>query len=89
MPRVVVTHAVEDVGKWLEGKHERAEAIAAIGGANVVDHVASDGSNAIAITCDSDDVETMLAAVNAPPAEMAAAMQRHGVIPPLTVYVER
>ena len=27
MPRVVVTHAVEDVQRWLNGKAARAEAI--------------------------------------------------------------
>ena len=89
MPRVVITHGVEDVDRWLKGKQERADAIGAMGGVNVVDHVAHDGSNAIAVTCDVDDVETVMATVAAPPAEMAAAMQRHGVVPPLTVYVER
>ena len=89
MPRVVITHGVEDVDRWLKGKQERADAIGAMGGVNVVDHVAHDGSTKIAITCDVDDVETVMATVAAPPAEMAAAMQRHGVVPPLTVYVER
>ena len=89
MPRVVITHGVEDVDRWLKGKQERADAIGALGGVKVVDHVAHDGSTTIAITCDVDDVETVMATLAAPPAEMAAAMQRHGVVPPLTVYVER
>ena len=89
MPRVVVTHAVEDVDRWLNFKQERAEAIGTMGGKNVVDHVAEDGSKAIAITCDVDDVDTVVAAVASPPPELAAAMQSHGVIPPLTIYVER
>jgi hypothetical protein len=89
MPRVVITHGVEDVDRWLKGRQERAAAIGTMGGTNVVDHVAHDGSSMIAITCDVDDVETVMATVASPPAEMAAAMQRHGVVPPLTVYVER
>jgi len=89
MARVVITHGIEDVDTWLKGKQERAEAIGMMGGTNVVDHIAHDGSNAIAITCDVDNVETVVATVASPPADMAAAMQRHGVVPPLTVYVER
>jgi len=89
MPRVVITHEVDDVERWLKGKQERAEAIGTMGGANVVDQVAHDGSSRVAITCEVDNVETVMATVASPPAEMAAAMQRHGVVPPLTVYVER
>ena len=89
MPRIVVTHGVEDVERWLKGKQERAEAIGTMGGTNVVDHVAHDGSKKIAITCDVEDIEPVMAALASPPDEMAATMQRHGVVPPLTVYVAR
>jgi hypothetical protein len=92
MPKMVVTLNVADVDRWLKGKSERANAIGAIGGLNVVDLVAQDGSNAVAISSDVDDVddvEAMLATLSSPPAEMAATMESHGVVPPLTVYVER
>ena len=89
MPKIVTTHNVRDVDTWLEGKAERAAAISSMGGMNIVDHVAEDGSKSIAITFDVDDVGTVTAALASPPAEMAEAMERHGVIPPLTVYVER
>jgi hypothetical protein len=89
MPRLVVTHSVADVAKWLQGKSERAEAIAAMGGTNVVDHVASDGSPAIAITADVDDVTAVLGTLASPPPEMAAVMEKHGVLPPVVVYVEK
>ena len=46
MPRVVLSHAVEDVERWLEGKAERAAAIGAVG-RNVTDYVALDESNKI------------------------------------------
>jgi hypothetical protein len=55
----------------------------------VVDHVAQDGSNAVAVTVDVDDVDVVLAAVASPPPELADAMERHGVIPPLTFYVAK
>lgn len=89
MAKMVITHNVVDVDGWLKFKSERADAIAGMGGVNVVDHVAQDGSNAVAISSDVNDVEAVLAALSSPPVELAAAMERHGVLPPLTVYVER
>ena len=88
MPKIVITHNVSDVDTWLKGKSERAEAIGNMGATNVVDHVAEDGSKTIAITFDVEDVDTVTTALASPPAEMAAAMERHGVLPPMTVYVE-
>jgi hypothetical protein len=88
MPRVVVTHAVEDIERWLNGKAARAAAIESGSGSNVTDHVAQDGSNNIAITADVSDLAAMGAMLASPSPEVAAAMQEHGVIPPLTVYVE-
>jgi hypothetical protein len=89
MPKVIITHNVADVDNWLKGKSERAESISDLGGSNAVDHVAQDGSNTTAVAFDIDDVESLVAAIAAPPPELAAAMQRHGVIPPLTVYVAK
>lgn len=89
MPKIIITHSVVDVDSWLTFKSERAEAIGGMGGANVVDHVAQDGSNAVAITADMEDVEAAMTATTSPPAELRAAMERHGVVPPLTVYVEK
>ena len=89
MPKVIVTHDVADVEAWLKGKADRAEAIGTMGGSNVVDHVAQDGSNKIAIAADTDDVDALMAAIASPSPELQATMQEHGVIPPLTVYVER
>jgi hypothetical protein len=36
-----------------------------------------------------DDVAGVMAAISSPPAELGAAMEKHGVIPPLAVYVEK
>ncbi len=89
MPKMVITHSVVDVDNWLKFKAERANAIAGMGGANVVDHVAHDGSNTVAVTAQTDDVAAVMAAIASPSPELGAAMERHGVIPPLTVYVEK
>ncbi len=89
MPKLVITHDVADVDTWLKFKSERADAIGGMGGTNVVDHVAHDGSKKVAVSAETDDVEAFLAAIASPPPELLAAMERHGVIPPLTAYVER
>jgi len=88
MPRIVITHAVADIERWLEGKAERAAAIESGSGSNVTDFVAKDGSNNIAITADVTDVDGMHAMLASPPPEVAARMQEHGVVPPITAYVE-
>ena len=88
MPKVVITHAVEDIDRWLQGKAERASAIEAGTGSNVTDYVAQDGSKNIAITADVDDIDAMKSMLAAPPAEVAAAMEAHGVVPPLMAYIE-
>jgi hypothetical protein len=88
MPKIVVTHAVVDVERWLAGKSERAAAIGPYA-TDVTDHVAADGTNQIAITADVHDMSGLEAMLASPPADTAAAMERHGVIPPLTVYLEK
>ena len=89
MPKLIITHDVADVDTWLQGKSERADAIGGMGGTNVVDHVAQDGSKKIALSAETDDVEAFMAVIASPPPELLAAMERHGVIAPLTAYVER
>jgi hypothetical protein len=88
MPKVVITHAVQDIDRWLQGKAERAAAIESGTGSNVTDYVAQDGSKNIAITADVTDVDAMNSMLAAPPAEVMDRMEAHGVVPPLTLYVE-
>src|SRR2546423_11286796 len=57
MPKVVFTHAVVDIDSWLKGKADRDAAL----GSNVVDYVAEDGSNNIAISAEVDDLASMQA----------------------------
>jgi hypothetical protein len=89
MTKVVLTHAVEDVERWLSFKSERATSIGAMGGSNVVDHVSADGSKNVAVSMDVADPGAIKAGLASPPPELAAAMQRHGVIPPVAAHVEK
>jgi len=89
MPKVVITHAVIDVERWLDGKADRAAAIESGSGTNVTDHVAADGSNSVAITADVSDVAALQAMLASPSPEILARMEKHGVTPPITAYIER
>jgi len=88
MPKLVITHAVENVERWLEGKAERAAAFSPYA-TGITDHVAVDGGNTIAITADVHDLAGAQAMLASPPPETLAAMQRHGVIQPITAYIEK
>lgn len=87
MPRIVATHAVVEVERWLAGKAERAATISRYA-TDVTDYVAADGTTMIAITADVHDMAGLEALLASPPAEDVAAMERHGVLPPITVYIE-
>ncbi len=88
MPKMVVTHAVVEIERWLQGKAERAAIIGPYA-TNVTDHVAADGSNNVAITADIHDMAGLQALIDSPSPEDAAAQERHGVIPPTAVYIEK
>ncbi len=87
MPRIIITHAIHDVDRWLGGKDERAAAMP--GATGVTDLVAMDGSKQAAVTFETDDVDALKAMLESMPPEVAAQAESHGVIPPFTVYVQR
>jgi hypothetical protein len=89
VPKIVITHKVANVDKWLSFKSERAAAIGDLGGTNVVDHVDAEGGDVVAITCEMADMDSALAAVKSPPPELGSVMEKHGVVPPLTIFVAR
>ncbi len=86
MPRIVITHAVQDVDRWLKGKAERAAALP--GATDVTDLVAMDGSKNAAVAFGIDDLDALKAVLSSVPPEMAAQAGSHGVIMPMTAYVE-
>jgi hypothetical protein len=55
----------------------------------VTDHVAADGSNNVAITADIQDLAGAQAMMATPSPEVAAQMESHGVLPPVTTYIEK
>lgn len=87
MPIIVITHAVQDVGRWLKGKDERAAALP--GARNITDLVAMDGSNHAAVAFAIDDLDALKAVLSSVPPEMAAQAESHGVIvPTIAAYVQ-
>lgn len=87
MPRILITHDVQDVQRWLQGKAERAAAFP--GGRNVTDLVASDGSNRAAVVVDIDDLDAFHAFMASMPPDVAAQAESHGVVfSSATAYVE-
>lgn len=88
MPQVVITHAVAEIDRWLAGTAERAEAIESASGTNVTDYVAHDGSANVAITADVGDIARLEAMLADPPPDVLAKMEAHGVVPPITAYVQ-
>ena len=86
MPKVVFTHAVRDVDLWASKHSDRVQAFSAWG-SNVVDHVNADGSKSVGVSVDVHDMAGMQAAMQT--AEMDAAKVAHGVLEPVTVFVEK
>jgi hypothetical protein len=88
MPKIVIVHKVVDLDRWLSYKQERVEQLAPFG-TDITDHVAVDGSKTVSVTANISDVAAFQSVMASPPPELAAAMDRHGVIPPLAAYVEK
>jgi hypothetical protein len=88
MPKVVMTHKVVEVERWLKGKDERAAAFADYA-TSVTDYVAADGSNEVAISADVHDMDGAQAMLASPPADVVEKMEGHGVVQPITVYIEQ
>ena len=54
----------------------------------MTDFVAVDGSNNVAVSADVADMDELGAMLSSPPPEISALMQKHGVVQPVTAYVE-
>lgn len=87
MPKIVITHDVQNVERWLQGRAERAAAFP--GGGSVTDLVAGDGSLRAAVLVEVDDLDAFNAFMASMPPEIAAQAESHGVVmPTITAYVE-
>lgn len=85
MPRVVITHSVKDVKLWASKGDERAQGVAPFA-TELVDYVAADGSNKVAVSANVHDMDAMMAFMQTP--ESAANMDAHGVLQPIVIHVE-
>jgi hypothetical protein len=88
MPRIVVTAAVKDVEAWLRFKPDLIAQLSAVA-SDGTSYVTTDGSNRVATTWDVPDLQAFQAAQSAASPEMAEAMERYGMIPPMTIYIEK
>jgi hypothetical protein len=88
MPKIVVTAAVKDVQAWLEFKPQLIAQLSGVA-SDGTSYVVADGSNRVATTWDVPDLDAFQAAQTAAAPEMAAAMERYGMIPPVTIYIEK
>ena len=68
MRRIVITHAVHDVDRWLKGKDERTAALP--GATDVTDLVAMDGTNHAAVAFDIADLDALKAVLSSVPPDM-------------------
>jgi hypothetical protein len=88
MPKMIATHSVVDIDRWLDGQAERAAGIGKYA-TDVTDYVAVDGRNNVAITADVHDLAGLQALMTSPSPEDVAEEERHGVIQPITAYIEK
>lgn len=86
MPKVVVTHPVSDPVQWANKRSERAAAFAPFA-SNLVEYFAGNGNNVVAVTMDVHDMAGLQAALGSP--EVAALKKSHGVLDPMTIFVEK
>jgi hypothetical protein len=49
---------------------------------------AEDGSNTLAISADVGDPAAIRAMLSSPPPDVLALVEKHGVVPPITAYIE-
>ena len=86
MTTLLAYHDVKDVDAWLASPL-RAEAFATIGVTDIRTFVAPDDPTKVALILEVPDLEAFNAAMAGP--EFATAMVNDGVIPPVTVLLER
>lgn len=88
MAKLILTHPVFDIERWLKGKEERVTAFSSFA-KNVTDHVALDGSNNVAISADTDDIMGAQAMMDWASAEAASQARSRGIRLPMMVYIEK
>jgi hypothetical protein len=86
MPRMVITHLVEDANFWAsQEQHEVRVKVFAPFGTECVSYV-EDGSSKVAFAVNVHDMEGLMAFTKTP--EAAVNMKRGGVIQPVVFHIE-
>ncbi len=83
MPKLVITHRVEDFAKWKTFDGERETNMSAFA-SDIHSYASAEGNNEVALTmnvADMDGLQTFLRSETCD-----AIMRRHGVIKPVTLY---
>ena len=83
MPKLVITHRVEDVAKWRTFDAERATNMSAFAG-DIQSYALKEGGDQVAVTMDVHDPEGLARFMASDTCD--AIMRRHGVIRPVSVY---
>jgi hypothetical protein len=83
MPKIVITHRVEDVAKWKAFDGERETNMSAFA-ADIQSYVLAEGGDQVAVTMDVRDPEGLSRFMASETCD--AIMRRHGVVRPVTVY---
>ncbi len=82
MPKIIVTHKVENVAKWKSFDEERSKNMAAFA-SDIASFVDTNGGNSIAVSMTVTDPEGLHAFMQSETCD--AIMRKHGVIKPVTV----
>ena len=86
MSRMIVTHAVKDVDRWLAYRDQTVEAFAPYA-TDIFFYTIPEGGNNVAIALNVHDMDGMMAMVETP--EHQALVEEAGVIhPPHAMYME-
>lgn len=83
MPRLVITHRVEDVAKWKAFDGEREVNMGGFA-SEIRSYVAGDGGDGVALTMNVSDMEGLKTFLASETCD--AIMRRHGVVKPVTMY---
>jgi hypothetical protein len=85
MPRIVITHAVEDVARWREFDGERATNMSAFG-TEIRSYVGANGNNRVAVSMNVTDPEGLQVFLQSETCD--AIMRKHGVIKPVNMFAD-
>ena len=88
MARVLIVHDVVDVANWLARRPQRVADLSPFA-SEILDLVATDGSNRVAVSLEVHDRVGLDEAMAAPSPERAESIRHQGILAPFAVFEER